>query len=222
MYSPTLGRWMQQDPMGYVDGGNLYQAYNSNSGIFHDPSGTRAVYYTAYIDTTTKPSEFNTSDVERHLNRLFKPVNDTLKKDQLIVRLIEEKKKPEQLGWWYYTTIYTLGPFFWRCNEIAGYDVWVTFTDTGLGYAQNPPGGKHITVRMQQPRADRGNRGQAWNWGIYFANIIAHEGVYHGALSRTTHEGSGDEFSSTNVPPTRYKFFDQKWLDKVKKKFDLE
>jgi len=25
-YSPTLGRWMQQDPIGYVDGANLYQA----------------------------------------------------------------------------------------------------------------------------------------------------------------------------------------------------
>jgi len=25
-YSPTLGRWMQQDPIGYIDGANLYQA----------------------------------------------------------------------------------------------------------------------------------------------------------------------------------------------------
>jgi len=25
-YSPTLGRWVQQDPIGYIDGANLYQA----------------------------------------------------------------------------------------------------------------------------------------------------------------------------------------------------
>jgi hypothetical protein len=39
MYSPTLGRWMQQDPMGYVDGMSLYQAYGSVPIAGRDPSG---------------------------------------------------------------------------------------------------------------------------------------------------------------------------------------
>ena len=38
-YSPTLGRWMTQDPLGYVDGGSLYQAYRSGPVGGVDPWG---------------------------------------------------------------------------------------------------------------------------------------------------------------------------------------
>jgi len=39
-YDPTLGRFLQQDPMGYVDGANLYQMERSNPLAFADPMGT--------------------------------------------------------------------------------------------------------------------------------------------------------------------------------------
>jgi RHS repeat-associated protein len=39
VYSPTLGRWMQQDPMGYVDGMNLYAYVRSCPIGLRDPSG---------------------------------------------------------------------------------------------------------------------------------------------------------------------------------------
>jgi hypothetical protein len=39
MYSSTLGRWMQQDPMGYVDGQNLYEYVGSSALSNIDPSG---------------------------------------------------------------------------------------------------------------------------------------------------------------------------------------
>jgi uncharacterized protein RhaS with RHS repeats len=42
MYSPTLGRWMQQDPMGYVDGMSLYVGNRSNPTRFVDPAGLEA------------------------------------------------------------------------------------------------------------------------------------------------------------------------------------
>ena len=38
-YSPTLGRWLQQDPAGYVDGANLYQFVGSNPLAMVDPFG---------------------------------------------------------------------------------------------------------------------------------------------------------------------------------------
>ncbi|MCY2950517.1 MAG: RHS repeat-associated core domain-containing protein [Planctomycetota bacterium] len=38
-YSPTLGRWMQQDPMGYVDGMSLYEYVRSEPVASLDPSG---------------------------------------------------------------------------------------------------------------------------------------------------------------------------------------
>ena len=39
MYSPTLGRWVQQDPAGYVDGASLYQVVRSSPASEVDPSG---------------------------------------------------------------------------------------------------------------------------------------------------------------------------------------
>ena len=39
---PTLGRFMQQDPMGYVDGINLYLDYRNNPVRYRDPRGLQA------------------------------------------------------------------------------------------------------------------------------------------------------------------------------------
>jgi RHS repeat-associated protein len=40
-YSPTLGRWMQQDPLGYVNGLNLYADEGDNPPNERDPAGTQ-------------------------------------------------------------------------------------------------------------------------------------------------------------------------------------
>ena len=39
MYSPTLGRFMQRDPAGYVDGVNLYAYVVNNPLLYIDPEG---------------------------------------------------------------------------------------------------------------------------------------------------------------------------------------
>jgi hypothetical protein len=44
MYSPKLGRFLQQDPAGYVDGANIYQFGISNPLSYVDPSGTIVVF----------------------------------------------------------------------------------------------------------------------------------------------------------------------------------
>ena len=38
-YAPDLGRWLQRDPLGYVDGSNLYQYARSTPHGLTDPSG---------------------------------------------------------------------------------------------------------------------------------------------------------------------------------------
>ncbi len=44
-YSPTLMRWMQQDPRGYVDGLNRYQPLKENPIRLLDPEGTEIFVY---------------------------------------------------------------------------------------------------------------------------------------------------------------------------------
>ncbi|MFG0328772.1 MAG: RHS repeat-associated core domain-containing protein [Phycisphaerales bacterium] len=38
-YSPELGRWLEEDPLGYVDGPNLYQYVAGNPARYFDPTG---------------------------------------------------------------------------------------------------------------------------------------------------------------------------------------
>ena len=42
-YHPTLGRWMQRDPLGYVDGMSLYDYARSMPTAFIDPEGTHVL-----------------------------------------------------------------------------------------------------------------------------------------------------------------------------------
>ncbi len=49
MYSPTLGRFMQTDPAGYVDGPNLYTYVNNNTLNYSDPWGLRIINSTEDI-----------------------------------------------------------------------------------------------------------------------------------------------------------------------------
>jgi len=45
-YSADLGRWMQQDPAGYVDGGSLYQVVVSSPVSWVDPLGLKTIFPT--------------------------------------------------------------------------------------------------------------------------------------------------------------------------------
>jgi len=36
-YDPEHARWLTRDPLGYVDGGNLYEAFGGNGQLFGDP-----------------------------------------------------------------------------------------------------------------------------------------------------------------------------------------
>jgi hypothetical protein len=44
-YSPILGRWLQQDPLAYVDGSNPYQYELSLPTASLDPLGTQALWW---------------------------------------------------------------------------------------------------------------------------------------------------------------------------------
>jgi len=43
-YHPTLGRWLQRDPIGYGDGMSLYEYVSSMPLQGRDPRGTRRIH----------------------------------------------------------------------------------------------------------------------------------------------------------------------------------
>jgi RHS repeat-associated protein len=50
-YHPELGRWTRRDPKGYVDGGNLYEAFRSNHARYVDPMGTASFDHDSLLRT---------------------------------------------------------------------------------------------------------------------------------------------------------------------------
>jgi RHS repeat-associated protein len=50
-YDPTMGRFLQTDPMGYQDSMNLYQGFNMNPVNFNDPWGLKIRFTGANIES---------------------------------------------------------------------------------------------------------------------------------------------------------------------------
>ena len=55
MYHPTLGRWLQRDPVGYLDATNLYQYALSSPASYIDPFGLACT--PCYCGGTGEPEE---------------------------------------------------------------------------------------------------------------------------------------------------------------------
>jgi hypothetical protein len=70
-YSPTLGRWMEADPLGYPDGGNRYQALSSGVTRHVDPLGLLAVD----TDNPDIRSAFNKMENSIAAQRLLSDIN---------------------------------------------------------------------------------------------------------------------------------------------------
>ena len=52
-YSPSLGRWINQDPAGYINGANTYQFVLGNPVGRVDPEGTQAYGVKPYVQPST-------------------------------------------------------------------------------------------------------------------------------------------------------------------------
>jgi len=72
-YSPVLGRWLQRDPLGYVDGLNLYQYVHSNPVRYIDPYGLAnkddGFGWPSFFKHTTKHDEDSGMTSEQALDR---------------------------------------------------------------------------------------------------------------------------------------------------------
>jgi uncharacterized protein RhaS with RHS repeats len=58
IYSPTLGRFLQTDPIGYGDGLNMYAYVGNNPVNRSDPSGTCGSFWTT-VGQNCQSYQFN-------------------------------------------------------------------------------------------------------------------------------------------------------------------
>jgi len=61
-YSPVLGRFMQRDPMGYMDGMDLYTSFRVSPCVFLDPKGGNCTVFYKCTLTSSKDDGHCTTD----------------------------------------------------------------------------------------------------------------------------------------------------------------
>jgi RHS repeat-associated protein len=74
MLHPTLGRFIQRDPLGYVDGMGLYEYVRSSPSVLNDPQGT-----ISWPGHGTETRLYNASFIETRLNKGLVRVCVTIK-----------------------------------------------------------------------------------------------------------------------------------------------
>jgi hypothetical protein len=203
-YSPTLGRWLEQDPIGYADGMNRYEADGSAPVGKLDPLGLRHVTIRIYIDRATKPKNFNTKAVEAKLRALIAACKCSKTGDSFDIRIADRDTKPtpiEGLGWqwdmpggsynygfWDYWPIIGWGRKAYRAiaKEKEQYIGWVIFVNAAfpLGYTNNgqtqlSPSG--LEQAIKQKMLEDAISG-AIDWDTTWANFLAHEQLHLGVM----------------------------------------
>ncbi|MFP4054841.1 MAG: RHS repeat-associated core domain-containing protein, partial [Phycisphaerae bacterium] len=98
--NPTLGRFMQRDPLGYPDGMNGYSVCRSNPGIYRDPDGTRVFGkkdVLGWVRDHLKESQTLSQQIDHRMSTLASHGATTkdLKNDDIFVMLAKKYLRHE-------------------------------------------------------------------------------------------------------------------------------
>jgi len=105
-YDPDTGRFLQRDPLGYVDGPSLYEYARSDPSLFSDPLGLendvdRAKAYVGTLETSLAQLKREQERLQKDVNDLIAQIaSDQAKLDALRAELIKLLAPHIQFGGW--------------------------------------------------------------------------------------------------------------------------
>ncbi|MFO8014090.1 MAG: RHS repeat-associated core domain-containing protein [Phycisphaerae bacterium] len=235
MYHATLGRWVQRDPAGYVDGMGLYEYARAQPSSHSDPWGLRTIKI-RFLMHGEKPkawpnNERLESDLQKILDTCFKCCEDKVVAE--VVQIEKRANAEEDLGLFPRPTPGSgcQGP---TKHPPTKWNQEVHFrSQSAAGEVAYTKGARTSVAGPEFDKDIARNKVTGKHKGYGAANVVAHEGLYVGMLDESDKPGflgsllgetpsDYPEIYTRKAPADHLVEIPQAMCDRLKRKLDVK